>query len=92
MPRAPTGFTEQYNNTDVPTHYGMPKQNKEILKFEFLLNVVDEKRLLEDDLQVKTNVWTHERRLEYFDKEVEQTAEDSENDSCCVLKGTRISS
>ena len=77
MPRAPTGFKEQYNNTDVPSHYRMPKQNKENVKYEFLLNVVGENILLTDDLQVKTKVWTHERRLEYFDKEVEQTAEDS---------------
>ena len=61
----------------MPTHYRMPKQNKENVKYEFLLNVVGENRLLTDDLQVKTKVWTHERRLEYFDKEVEQTAEDS---------------
>ena len=77
LPRAPTGFKEQYNNTDVPTQYRMPKQNKENLKYEFLLSVVDETGLLKDDLQLKTKVWTRERGLEYFDKEVEQTEVDS---------------
>ena len=57
--------------------YRIPRQNKENLNHDFLLNVVDENRLLNDDLQVKTKVWTHELRLESFDKEVEQTAEDS---------------
>ena len=68
------------NNTTIPMCpriTGCRSRNKENLKYEFLLSVVDETGLLKDDLQVKSKVWTRERRLEYFDKKVKQTVEDS---------------
>ena len=43
--------------------------------------------MLKDDLQVKTKVWTHERQLEYFDKEVELSVEDSKNELLLCAEG-----